>query len=388
MKAPGIHKTEDRGKNHPRSVFLTVVSAACMVAIVMVLIGILERRSEYRERFGELGTSVIWLSNEPPGIWPSDEPPGTRQAAEYAALREVAERLDHVSKVFAEYVVRTRRGQAVTLLRSQKTAHAMVHGVDEAYIAFRGYTMKAGRFLRAGDRFRALAVLSEGFAEELGGGVHDRVRLWGREFEIVGIVAHPRPRPFSIGRVHWPLLDWQDVFVPFEIKRQEIERQFAAGEMSPLDEAWADLHLVYTPSRQFAIGRRAAIVDQAEKLLQEAGFGPRDYRIGEQMTAYGYVNFNALAFGGVLLFLFGVFLWTYARSLRSFFALAQTIGAPAPIWCLLAASAIGGVSAGLPLLHLLMEIPPLPAAPVLLSMAVVLPLQSFMAKRVLRKLPA
>jgi len=88
VNGSGIRKSESRRQNHLRSVLLTMVAAACMVAIVMVLIGILERRSEYRERFGELGTSVIWLSNEPPGgLWPSDEPRGTRPALEYGFSR-------------------------------------------------------------------------------------------------------------------------------------------------------------------------------------------------------------------------------------------------------------------------------------------------------------
>jgi hypothetical protein len=353
-----------------------------MVAVVILLVGILERRSEYREHFGELGTSIIWLSNEPREGQPVS-------ALEYATFRAIAERLDNVAKVFARSVVRTNRSQAVTLLRNDTAADATVNGVDEAYITFMGYTMKAGRFLQAGDAYRDVAVLGDAFAEELGARVHDRVRLWGREFEVIGILTHPTPILLGIGNSGGFLARWHEMFVPFEIKRTEVERQFAAGEVSPLDQHWVDLHLVYAPSRGFAVGRRAAIVEQAEQYLQAAGFGPHDYRIGEQTTAYGYVNFVALALGAGLLLLFGILLLIYARSLRSSFSSARTLTAPmrALRW-LPASSAIGGVALGLAASRLIMETPRLPAMPLLVSLAIVLPLQSLMAKRIRRKVSA
>jgi hypothetical protein len=360
---------------------LTMVSAACMVASLMVLVGILEKRGEYRELYGEIGTSVIVLYSDHRGTR------GHTPVAEYLALREIAERLDRVSGVFAEYGVSGGRRSTLKLLRNGMVAEATVKGVDAEYGKLMGYTMKAGRFLQEGDEFRAVAVLSERFAEELGGGVHDCVRLWGREFEIIGVVAHPKPRPFCVSRVNVSIRKWEDVFVPVEMKRQEIERQLAAGDMPPFANPWARVYLVYTPSRMLAFGRRAAIVDQAEKLL-EATFGPRGYLVGERMTAYGYVNFVALAFGAGFLFLFGICALVFGRSLRSFFSLADTLLVPAQATrLLLLASGMGGVAAGLPLSRLIMEGPPLPAVPALVSLVIVLPLQLLITRRILRKLP-
>jgi hypothetical protein len=98
------------------------------------------------------------------------------------------------------------------------------------------------------------------------------------------------------------------------------------------------------------------------------------------------MNFIALASGAGLLLLFGLFARTYARSLRPYFSLPGKLAtSPQAIRSLFAGSAVGGVSVGLAVSHLILAPPLQPIAPVLVSLAVVLPLQFLMARRTLKE---
>ncbi len=137
----------------------------------------------------------------------------------------------------------------------------------------------------------------------------------------------------------------------------------------------------------FAGEKHVAIIEQAQKLL-EARFGRgNDYLIGEKMTAYGYIRFFTLAFGAGFLFLFGICLLIYARSLSAFYFLSYIRNAPArATYILLVAAGIGGVLVGAALSYLLMVAPVPLVMPILLSLPIAMPLQLFLAKRTLRRL--
>ncbi len=361
---------------------VTKVTAVCLVATLMLFFSILERRREYREPYGDIGTSVLVLYNE------YIDDAGNTQVLDYEGLREIAGRLEYVSKVFARYSVNPEYRSVVTLLGDgnapQASSKVGVTGVDAAYSKFRGFTMKEGRFFQEADEFRLVAVISENFARVLGSGTGDRVRLWDREFEIIGVIARPKPRLLGIGvDIEW----MEDIFVPVEIKRQEAERYFAS------EEAWLSgrrprvrVYFVDTPP-MFAGEKQAAIIEQAQKLL-EARFGRgNDYLIGAKMTAYGYIRFLTLAFGAGFLFLFGICLLIYARSLSAFYFLSYIRNAPArATYILLVAAGIGGVLVGAALSYLLMVAPVPLVMPILLSLPIALPLQLFLAKRTLRRL--
>lgn len=116
-----------------RSIWIIAVSTAtslCLVATLMVLFCLLERRREYREPYGEIGTSVIVLYNE----YVDDA--GSTKVLDYKGLREIAGKIEHVSKVFVKYVNREYRS-VVTLLGDgnvpEVSSKTGVTGVNAAY---------------------------------------------------------------------------------------------------------------------------------------------------------------------------------------------------------------------------------------------------------------
>jgi len=362
------------------SITMTTATAVCLVAILMVFFGILERRREHRDSYGEIGTSVLVLYNE------YIDDAGNTQVLDYGGLREIAGRLEHVLKVFAKYWVNPEYRSFVTLLGDDNAplsrSNVGVTGVDAAYSKFRGFTMKEGRFFQETDDSRLVAVISENFAMLLGGGAGDRVRLWDREFEIIGVIARPKPRLLGIGVD----MEWiEDIFVPVEIKRQEAERYFVSGEARPSDRPMVRVYLVHNLP-MFA-GEREAIIGQAQKLLESRHGHGNDYLIGGKHTAYGYIHFLTLAFGAGLLSLFGICLLVYVRSLAAFYTLSYIRDAPARAgYFLLAVAGLGGVLAGAALSCLLMGAPVPLIVPLPLSLAIALPLLFFLAKRTLGRL--
>ncbi|MCL5982293.1 MAG: ABC transporter permease [Firmicutes bacterium] len=354
------------------TIVVTTVTALCLVATLMVLFGILERRREYRELYGEIGTSVIVLHNEY-----TDEAENLK-VLDYEGLREIAGKIEHVSKVFVKYVnpeyrsVVTLLGDGNAPVASSKTA---VTGVNAAYSRLRGFTMKEGRFFQEADESRLVAVISEDFARVLGGGAGDRVRLLGKEFEIIGIIARPKPKLLGIGVD----MEWiEDVFVPVEIMREEAERYFAA-EARPSDIPRVRVYLVYD------LPMSDAITEQSQKLLKARFGGGNVYLIGQATTAYGYIRFLTLAFGAGLLLLFGICLLVNVRSLTAFYSLRYIRSVPVRATnFLLIAAGTGGVLAGAALSHLLMVAPVPLVVPSFLSLVIALPLQLFLTKRTLR----
>ncbi|MBS3887595.1 MAG: ABC transporter permease [Dethiobacter sp.] len=339
----------------------------------MVLFAILERRREYRETYGVIGTSVIVLHNE----YLDDA--GNTKVLDYEGLGKIAGKIEHVSKVFVKHVNPEYRS-VVTLLGDGNTPKASsktgVTGVNSAYSKFRGFTMKEGRFFQDVDESRLVAVISEDFARVLGSEVGDRVRLLGKEFEIIGVIARPKPRLLGIGT---DMESIEDVFIPVEILRQEAERYFATEKVWPSVMPRVRVYLIH------GLPTSDVIVGQAQKLL-EARFGRgNDYLIGQATTAYGYIHFLALVFVTGLVFLFGICLVLYVRSLTAFYSLSYTRNAPIRGTCiLLIAAGTGGVLVAAALSHLLMVTPVPLIVPAFLSLVFALPLQLFLMKRTLK----
>lgn len=352
-----------------RSIWIIAVSTAtslCLVATLMVLFCLLERRREYREPYGEIGTSVIVLYNE----YVDDA--GSTKVLDYKGLREIAGKIEHVSKVFVKYVNREYRS-VVTLLGDgnvpEVSSKTGVTGVNAAYSKFRGFAMKEGRFFQEADETRLVAVISEDFARILGSGAGDRVRLWDKEFEIVGVIARPIPKLFSMGVD----MEWiEDVFIPVDILKQEAERYFAAEKVSPSVMSRVRIYLIHD------LPTSDVIVGQAQKLLEDRFGRGNDYLIGQATTAFGYIHFLTLAFVTALVFLFGISLLLYVRSLTVFYSLSYIRNAPVRSTCiLLIVAGTGGVLAALAISHQLMAAPVQFIIPAFLSLVFVLPLQLF-----------
>ena len=352
-----------RKKRRP---FLTILTAACMVAILMVFLGILERRSEYKNLFNELGNSVIVIF----GVYRNVG--GSRHYIDHKDMMEVARSLTHISKIFAKHLLRSESSSYITLLHTQRTTQATGRGVDAGYDKFRGYRMKSGRFFEKSDELCEVAVINERVAGQLGAKVQDRILFMDRELEIIGIIANERSFCASVG------LHGNNIYLPVEIERQ-INAAKPVNIYTP--ESLTRVYLVFTP------GKRDVIIQEANRLLGAKLGRGNDYFIGEDMTAYGYLDYTVSFWAVFLFLLFSICLVINIRSLTSF--LSQDYPGDKPTLDtrhLIATSGVGGVTLGVLMSHLLMDTPILPILPALVSLAIVMPLELFIVKKRLKKL--
>jgi putative ABC transport system permease protein len=221
----------------PRGYLFTVLGIAVGVAGLVALGAMAERITRFIDGGDRFVLGQISVAGEGMGMGTGFTAGGLLRASKIDEIRRVA----GVAAVQPQVMLPLNPTTSQFLTLTQELILGVDPGVPMPNRQYRELPVRAGRFLRAGDR--AVAVIGSDFSASRGLRVGDRLELGGRRFEVVGVLDKTLTAPDRFAIV--PLDDARDLW----LRRDPLLVQvFAggAGAMSRADlntgaaVAWAD----------------------------------------------------------------------------------------------------------------------------------------------------
>lgn len=181
-------------RQHRRWALLTMFGIVWGTASVVLLVGWGVGVHDMSDRgIQKLGKNLVWLL---PGRVGEDVSPADERRTlsfkmdDVAAFRKAAFRAELVSAQLSQWM-HARHGSS--------GHNVLVRGVEPPMRELRGVALAAGRFIEPEDqRFgRRVAILGETARERLFGSrspLGEHVELWGRTFEVIGVLAKVGPQ--------------------------------------------------------------------------------------------------------------------------------------------------------------------------------------------------
>jgi putative ABC transport system permease protein len=209
----------------PRGYLFTVLGIAVGVAGLVALGAMAERITRFIDGGDRFVLGQISVAGEGMGMGTGFTAGGLLRAAKIEEIR----RVPGVAAAQAQVMLPLNPTTSQFLTLTQELILGVDPGVPMPNRQYRELPVRAGRFLRAGDR--AVAVVGSDFAASRGLRVGGRLELSGRPFEVVGVLDKTLTAPDRFAII--PLDDARDLW----LRRDPLMVQVFAGGAGGMSRA-------------------------------------------------------------------------------------------------------------------------------------------------------